>query len=129
MEKPYNSSCDVYSFGILLWQIYSTKTPFELYTMKSLEAKVWREPHKRPCVPENWPVPIKSLTRRAWAAEPNERPSMMQIYKILRNECVRIRNGDDSGLEHSRRRSTFVFRGPRGKLNSTVQAEILSCPA
>jgi serine/threonine protein kinase len=123
MEKPYNSKCDVYSFGILFWQMYAAKTPFELYGMKSLKSRVWEGEQKRPFVQEAWPVPIKSLMRRAWAADPKERPSFMQIYKILRNECVRVRNGDDSGLEHSRRRSTFVFRGSRGKLASTKSTE------
>ena len=28
LEKPYNSSVDVYSFGILFWQITSLETPF-----------------------------------------------------------------------------------------------------
>lgn len=123
LEKPYNSKCDVYSFGILFWQMYATKTPFELYGMKSLKSRVWEGEHKRPFIKESWPVPIKSLMRRAWAADPKERPSFMQISKILKNECVRVRNGDDSGLEHSRRRSTFVFRGARGQLASTTLTE------
>ena len=116
MEKPYNSKCDVYSFGILFWQMHAAKTPLELYGMKSLKSRVWEGEQKRPYVQEAWPVPIKSVMRRAWAADPKEHPSFQQISTILRKECVRVRDGDDSGLEHSRRRSTFVFRGARGQL-------------
>ena len=123
LELPYNEKCDVYSFGILFWQIYSTKTPFELYTMKALKSKVWCENGKRPYVDESWPVPIKSLLRRSWSANIDERPDMSAIYKILRTECVRCRDGDESGLEHQRRRSTFVFRGSKGNtLLTTKQA-------
>lgn len=123
MEKPYNQSCDVYSFGILFWQMYSCKTPFELYGMKSLKNRVWSGENKRPFVQEDWPVPIKSLLRRSWSIEIKERPTFNQIYKILRNECVRVRDGNDDGLEHSRRRSTFVFRGAKGgTLTSTKTA-------
>ena len=122
MEQKYNEKCDTYSFAILFWQMYSTKTPFELYTMKALKAKVWTDPGKRPFVDESWPVPIKTLLRRSWSANIDERPNMAQIYKILRTECVRCRDGDDSGLEHQRRRSTFVFRGAKGTLTSTTSS-------
>ena len=74
-------------------------------------------------VGENWPVPIKTLLRRSWSKEIGERPSFSQISKILRAECVRIRDGNEDGLEHSRRRSTFVFRGARGQLTSTKTAK------
>ncbi|KAG7347360.1 serine/threonine protein kinase [Nitzschia inconspicua] len=110
-EKNYNEKCDVYSFAIMLWQIYSLKTPFELYTMRSLKAKVWAGEKKRPFVDAAWPVPLKNLLRRAWSENIQERPGFSQITKILRSECVRVRDGNEDGLEHSRRRSTFVFRG------------------
>lgn len=119
-EKPYNQLCDSYSFAILFWQMYSDKTPFEVYGMKSMRERVWNGENKRPFVQEDWPVPIKSLIRRAWSPEISERPNFTQIYKILRNECVRVRDGNADGLEHQRRRSTFVFRGAKGgKLTST----------
>jgi hypothetical protein len=34
---------------------------------------------------------------------------MDSIYKILRREICALRDGDDSGLEHTKRRSTFVL--------------------
>ena len=120
LEKPYNATCDVYSFAVMFWQMLSTRTPFELYTIKSLKAKVWAGENKRPPVPDEVSVPIKTLIRRAWAADPNERPTMSNIYQILRKECVRVRHGDASGLEHARRRSTFVFRGAREALETTT---------
>ena len=113
-EQPYNALCDTYSFGIMFWQMYSDKTPFELYGMKSMRERVWNGENKRPFVQESWPVSIKSLLRRSWSQGISERPDFTQIYKILRNECVRIRDGNADGLEHSRRRSTFVFRGAKG---------------
>lgn len=117
--EKYNEKCDVYSFAIILWQMISMEIPFKLYTMKSLRAKVWNGENKRPMVGEHWPVPIKSLLRRSWSKDITQRPSFSQISKILRSECVRIRDGNEDGLEHQRRRSTFVFRGARGQLVST----------
>jgi serine/threonine protein kinase len=119
LERNYNEKCDVYSFAILLWQMYSLKTPYELYNLKSLKARVWAGEHKRPLVDTTWPVPVKSILKRSWSKDIKERPGFQQITKILRGECVRVRDGNEDGLEHCRRRSTFVFRGSRGQLATT----------
>ena len=115
--KPYNASCDVYSFAILLWEMMALKTPYELYTPRALHEKVYNGPHKRPVVPDEWHPSIKICLKRSWAEDLHARNSMSNIKEILRKECIRVRNGDDDGLCHDRRRSTFVFRG--GK-NSAV---------
>ena len=99
------------------------KVPFEVYTMTKLRNIVWNDPFKRPFVQEAWPLQLKSLLRRGWSKSINERPTMAQVYKILRNECVKLRDGDETGLEHQRRRSTFVFRGEAGTLASTTSTE------
>jgi serine/threonine protein kinase len=111
--KPYNATCDSYSFAILLWEMLSLKPPYELYTPKSLREKVYNGAHKRPLINEEWSVPMKLLLKRGWAKDLQDRSTMHAIVLILRKECVRARDGDDSGLEHNRRRSTFVFRPNR----------------
>jgi serine/threonine protein kinase len=126
LEQHYNEKCDVYSFALMLWQIYALKTPFELYGMKSMKSRVWSGELKRPFVDAAWPVPIKSLLKRAWSRDLSKRPGFPQISKILRAECVRVRDGNEDGLEHSRRRSTFVFRGTRGQLETTKTTARLS---
>jgi len=107
---PYNATCDVYSFAILLWQMLALKVPYELYTPKTLREKVYNGPHKRPMVDETWPNMIKLCLKRSWDKDIHERNTMAQVSSILRKECVRIRDGNEDGLEHYRRRSTFVFR-------------------
>lgn len=116
--------------------MYALKTPFELYTVRSLKAKVWAGENKRPYVDPGWPVPLKNLLKRAWNKDAKERPSFQQITKILRSECVRVRDGNEDGLEHSRRRSTFVFRGanrldasknlPKSPLLSEIQKVVIT---
>lgn len=120
LEKPYNSTCDSYSFAVMLWEMLAMKVPFELYTLKKLQEKVWAREHKRPFVDEAWPVPIKILLKRSWAQDLSTRNDMDQIVGILRKECVRARGGDEAGLEHQRRRSTFVFRPNKGNNRKSV---------
>ena len=86
-------------------------TPFEVYTIKKLKERVWSKMEKRPQIDEAWSAKIKLLLKKGWAADIDSRFTMDQVEGILRNECIRIRDGDSDGLEHQRRRSTFVFRG------------------
>ena len=108
--QPYNETCDVYCFAILLWEMLALKRPYQLYTPKSMRENVYNGPHKRPQVDQSWPNAVKICLKRSWDPDLHQRNSMAQVTTILKRECVAIRNGDDSGLEHNRRRSTFVFR-------------------
>lgn len=124
-EQPYNNKCDTYSFGILFWQMYSDKIPFELYGMSAIRKRVWNGEQKRPFVPEDWPVPIKSLLGRSWSPDVGERPTFDQLYQILRKECIRLRDGNSDGLEHTKRRSTFVFQGSKGSAPASAELQNL----
>lgn len=87
----------------------STKTPFELYTMKSLSEKVWNGEMKRPSILKDWAPTIKTLLEQMWTPAFRTRPDFPTVTETLRKEIVQLRGGDDEGLEHVKRRSTFVF--------------------
>ena len=110
LGKPYNGTCDTYSFCLVLWQMLALTTPFELYTIKRLKERVWSAQEKRPLVGDTWSANIKLLLKKGWANDLNTRFTMAQVEGILKKECIRVRGGDANGLEHHRRRSTFVFR-------------------
>lgn len=109
-EEPYNMSCDVYSFALLLWQCLALEKPFSNYGISDIKTRVHRG-ESRPRVDDSWPVPLKLVLKKCWATDWKERYEFKSITQILRKEIVHIRSGDDTGLEHNRRRSTFVFRG------------------
>jgi len=108
--EPYNAKCDVYSFSILLWQMLAMQQPYEQYTPKSLRAKVYNGDHRRPKIDESWTSRVKGLLMRSWCKDIGERITMEQVSQILHQESAEIRGGNETGLEHMRRRSTFVFR-------------------
>jgi len=108
-EQVYNEKCDIYSFGILFWQMLSLKTPFEVYTMRTLRKRVWNGEQKRPFINQDWPEPVKNLLERSWNKEIKTRPTFSAITETLRKQCVEAREGNEEGLEHSRRRSTSIF--------------------
>lgn len=109
-EEPYNLTCDVYSFALLFWQMLALEKPYSNYGIGEIKARVHRG-DSRPKVDPSWPAKLKLLLKKSWATDWKERYEFKNITPILREEIVRIRSGDDSGLEHQRRRSTFVFRG------------------
>mmetsp|Transcript_44579 Transcript_44579/g.108059 ORF Transcript_44579/g.108059 Transcript_44579/m.108059 type:complete len:435 (+) Transcript_44579:316-1620(+) len=107
-SEPYNLSADVYSFGLLLWQICSLDLPYDGMNRQD-HSELVVHGNERPELDSSWSTPLRILMKRAWEPDPLVRPSMDSIYKILRREICALRDGDDSGLEHTKRRSTFVL--------------------
>lgn len=121
-SEPYNLTADVYSFGLLLWQVCSLDLPYD--GMNRLDhSELVVHGNERPPVDSSWSSPLRILMKRAWEPDPSVRPSMDSIYKILKREICALRDGDDTGLEHTTRRSTFVLnrdsvaQAPQGDLD------------
>ena len=111
LGKPYDGGCDVYSFALVLWQMLSLKVPYDGHDLESLKKKVWSGPERRPDLKKYpWSTRIKELLRQSWTSDVQQRLSMEYVHQTLKVECVRHRNGDETGLCHNRRRSTFVYR-------------------
>jgi serine/threonine protein kinase len=106
--EPYNLTADVYSFGLLLWQVCSLQLPYDGMNRQD-HSELVVHGNERPPLDSAWSTPLRILMKRAWEQDPLARPSMDSIYKILRREICALRDGDDTGLEHFSRRSTFVL--------------------
>ena len=101
----YNETCDSYSFAIVFWQMLHCKVPYEMYTPKSLREKVYNGDHRRPLIDEGLNLSIKLCLQRSWTHDFKVRSNMAEVAGILRKECVSLRGGDSTGLEHQRRRA------------------------
>ena len=110
--EPYNHKCDTFSFAVMMWRIMALEMPFAEYEsdLHKFFDEVHCGPNVRPNIPPTWPLPIQILLKRGWCQDPQERMEMEQIVKVLKKEILRVRKGDATGLQHNRRRSTFVFR-------------------
>jgi len=115
LGKPYNATCDTYSFSILLWEMLALNTPYAIYTIAALRERVYVGEEKRPSLNgNNWSNSLKDLFEKSWTSDHKKRLAMADVEDRLREECVNIRCGNDAGLEHERRRSTFVFLPGKG---------------
>ena len=108
LSKPYNLAADVYSFGTMLWEMLSLSKPYDGFN-RNMHAEMVVSQGIRPSIPMSWPFTLRNMVERSWSADISERPTMEQCYNILRRLVIELRGGDDEGLSHSRRRSTFVM--------------------
>lgn len=106
--EPYNLTADVYSFGLLLWQVCSMDLPYDGMNRQD-HSELVVHGNERPPLDGTWSTPLRILMKRSWEPDPAVRPSMESIYKILKREILSLRDGDETGLEHNSRRSTFVL--------------------
>ena len=83
--KPCNETMDVYSFGILLYQILALEAPFEGLTIKSFPKLVY-EKGSRPVPDSKWPAEITALVHRCWSARIRNRPPMAEVESVLARE-------------------------------------------
>ncbi|UZO10542.1 uncharacterized protein OCT59_002123 [Rhizophagus irregularis] len=79
----YDKKSDIYSLGVLIWEISSGRPPF-IYseTEKSLEIQLIISGYREKSIP-NTPNEYSDLYKSCWDPEPSERPSINQVFSKL----------------------------------------------
>ncbi|GAB4841635.1 hypothetical protein Ancab_022349 [Ancistrocladus abbreviatus] len=80
--KPYNRKCDVYSFGICLWEIYCCDMPYPDLSFADVSSAVVRQ-NLRPEIPRCCPSSLASIMRKCWDGNPDRRPDMDEVVRLL----------------------------------------------
>jgi Protein tyrosine and serine/threonine kinase len=86
----YNRSVDVYSFGVMLWELWYRRSPFARIKMFRLYEAVVEENVRPDCFDDDL---LTQLCRMCWDANPKVRPTFPQILDMLaevRNQLPRI---------------------------------------
>lgn len=83
-RKPYCRKVDVYSFGLLLWELVSGSIPYEEMTPVQAAFAVVNK-NLRPVVPSSCPAPLQQLIEQCWFSQAEKRPGFSQIVQILEN--------------------------------------------
>ncbi|PKC60436.1 kinase-like protein [Rhizophagus irregularis] len=78
-ESPYTKSSDIYSFGVLMWEISSGHPPFKHIDDKmALAASIVNNNTREKLVP-NTPEKYEKLYTKCWSQEPRLRPTINEI--------------------------------------------------
>ncbi|AQK63032.1 Protein kinase superfamily protein [Zea mays] len=80
--KPYDHKCDVYSFGILLWETYCCAMAYPNYSLADISYHVVKL-GIRPDIPRCCPRPMADIMTRCWDGNPDNRPEMSEVVALL----------------------------------------------
>ncbi|CAK4624424.1 unnamed protein product [Aphanomyces euteiches] len=90
-QTRYSLKVDVYSFGIICWQLITGKQPFSDIPGSVLAVEEAVLEGTRPPIPDDCPVHFAKLMRRAWHPKPDRRPSFRDIVSVLHAELELLR--------------------------------------
>ena len=83
-EEAYNELIDVYSMGIMLWEMIAEEKAFDGYSLDMHEILIVQIGN-RPDIDPSWPEPIRIIIQSCWSHDYKQRPS-------ARSSCLALEN-------------------------------------
>ncbi|RAL54960.1 hypothetical protein DM860_013656 [Cuscuta australis] len=120
-KRAYDHKCDIYSFGICLWEIYHYMFPFPDYNPKHpYPASVYKI--LRPEIAVSCPSALANVMTMCWDVNSRKRPEMETVVEML--EAVRAY--DDASAKQRLKKinsvAGFFCLQPRAKASPEVAA-------
>ncbi|XP_011003100.1 PREDICTED: dual specificity protein kinase shkB-like isoform X1 [Populus euphratica] len=113
-HKPYDHKADVFSFGIVLWELLTGKLPYE--HLSPLQAAVGVvQQGLRPSIPSHSHPKLAELLERCWQQDPSLRPDFSEILELLQQlDRMVADERQDKEKGKSPRRVVTAIRGDLG---------------
>ena len=89
-HEPYGTGCDVYSFGVLCWEMLSYSIPFPQHTPVEVALSVATK-GMRPEIPAHSPSVLVDLIEQCWQQQALRRPSFAKVRRAPRRSRSRAR--------------------------------------
>jgi len=83
---PYGLEADVFSFGMILWEILTRDTPYS--GMNPLQIVRLIDRGERPAIPANCPANYRELITECWVEDFTRRPTFLNVLsRLKKNVC------------------------------------------
>ena len=79
-NEPYDEKIDIYSYGVLLWEIITHQNPFDGLAWAQILCLVVVDKKRLP-IPEECSPELTALINTCWDTDPKKRPSFDMILK------------------------------------------------
>ncbi|ELR11090.1 serine/threonine protein kinase [Acanthamoeba castellanii str. Neff] len=87
--EKYDERADVFSFGIIMWQVATRKEPYAGRNFMGVSLDVLEG--KRPQIPNDCPPEFKKVMKKCWHASADKRPTLEDVVTFLDQQV-----GDDN---------------------------------
>ncbi|THU56994.1 hypothetical protein C4D60_Mb11t23070 [Musa balbisiana] len=81
--EPSNEKCDVYSFGVILWELLTMQQPWSGLNPAQVVGAVAFQ-NRRLAIPQDTCPVLAALMESCWADDPRQRPSFSSIVDTLK---------------------------------------------
>nr|CAD1830571.1 unnamed protein product [Ananas comosus var. bracteatus] len=106
-HKPYDHKADVFSFGIVMWELLTGKIPYEYLTpLQAAVAVVQKTSDAKGIHPK-----LAHLLEECWQQDPSKRPEFTEILATLQQIAKRL---IDEHADHRKEKSRFLSVLRRG---------------
>lgn len=79
--SQHTKQSDVYSFGIVLWEVFTMEKPFFQSNTRATCLLIGN--NETPSIPEDCPISVRRLMESCWNLTPKDRPTFTEIIKIM----------------------------------------------
>ncbi|KAL6001479.1 hypothetical protein ACLOJK_007217 [Asimina triloba] len=82
-NEPSDEKCDVYSYGVILWELTTMQQPWSGMNPMQVVGAVGFQ-HRRLDIPDDVDPVIADIIKKCWQTDPKLRPSFSEIMAALR---------------------------------------------
>lgn len=96
----YTEKCDIFSWGIILWEVLSRRKPFDEIGGPAFRIMWAVHIGERPPLISDCPPPIEQLMTRCWDKDPVHRPTMEEVVRVM-SRLFPFFSGYDEPVQYS----------------------------